>query len=147
MLEDYYVKPSTVDRVRANWLAPQIESYLEWLESHRYSRLVLYRGLAQPFQYRACHWLPRPARFSQGGHGAAGGANRDFGECHPDVHESRRRQRRRGFSVPLLLVRSPRPVRARRRSSRGECPTGPNPNSPSTRVLSSQRFSNPPRLP
>jgi hypothetical protein len=24
MLEDYYVKPSTVDRVRASWLAPQI---------------------------------------------------------------------------------------------------------------------------
>jgi len=33
MLEDYYVKPATVDRVRASWLAPQIESYLEWLES------------------------------------------------------------------------------------------------------------------
>jgi integrase/recombinase XerD len=28
MLEDYYVKPSTVDSVRASWLAPQIESYL-----------------------------------------------------------------------------------------------------------------------
>jgi hypothetical protein len=33
MLEDYYAKPSTVDRVRANWLAPQIESYLKWLEA------------------------------------------------------------------------------------------------------------------
>ena len=40
MLEDYYVKPATVDRVRASWLAPQIESYLEWLESHRYSHLA-----------------------------------------------------------------------------------------------------------
>ena len=37
MLEDYYVKPSTVDRVRASWLASQIESYL-----HHYSRLVVY---------------------------------------------------------------------------------------------------------
>jgi integrase/recombinase XerD len=45
MLEDDYVKPSTVDRVRASWLAPQIESYLEWLEAHRYSRLVVYRRL------------------------------------------------------------------------------------------------------
>jgi hypothetical protein len=45
MLEDYYVKPATVDRVRASWLAPQIENYLEWLESHRYSRLVVYRRL------------------------------------------------------------------------------------------------------
>jgi len=40
MLEDYYVKPSTIDRVRASWLAPQIESYLEWLEALGYSRLV-----------------------------------------------------------------------------------------------------------
>jgi hypothetical protein len=29
MLEDYYVKPSTIDRVRSSWLAPQIERYLE----------------------------------------------------------------------------------------------------------------------
>jgi integrase/recombinase XerD len=45
MLEDYYVWPSTIDRVRASWLAPQIESYLEWLEAHRYSRLIVYRRL------------------------------------------------------------------------------------------------------
>jgi hypothetical protein len=43
MLEDYYVRPSTLDRIRASWLAPQIESYLEWLEIHGYSRLVVYR--------------------------------------------------------------------------------------------------------
>jgi integrase/recombinase XerD len=43
MLEDYYVKPSTIDRVRSSWLAPQIESYLEWLQAHGYSRLVVYR--------------------------------------------------------------------------------------------------------
>jgi hypothetical protein len=29
MLEDYYVKPTTMDRVRSSWLALQIESYLE----------------------------------------------------------------------------------------------------------------------
>src|SRR3974390_347890 len=51
MLEDYYVKPSTVDRVRASWLAPQIESYLEWLEFHRYSRLVVYRRLPVLFHF------------------------------------------------------------------------------------------------
>jgi len=51
MLEDYYVKPATVDRVRASWLAPQIESYLEWLESHRYSHLVVYRRLPLLFHF------------------------------------------------------------------------------------------------
>jgi integrase/recombinase XerD len=45
MLEDYSVKPSTIDRVRSSWLAPQIESYLEWLQAHGYSRLVVYRRL------------------------------------------------------------------------------------------------------
>jgi integrase/recombinase XerD len=45
MLEDYYVKPTAIDRVRSSWLAPQIESYLEWLQAHGYSRLVVYRRL------------------------------------------------------------------------------------------------------
>ena len=51
MLEDYYVKPSTIDRVRASWLAPQIESYLGWLEAHGYSRLVVYRRLPLLFHF------------------------------------------------------------------------------------------------
>jgi site-specific recombinase XerD len=51
MLEDYYVKPSTIDRVRASWLAPQMESYLEWLQTHGYSRLVVYRRLPLLFHF------------------------------------------------------------------------------------------------
>jgi hypothetical protein len=51
MLEDYYVKPSTIDRVRRSWLAPQIESYLEWLQAHGYSRLVVYCRLPLLFQF------------------------------------------------------------------------------------------------
>src|SRR5437588_8178850 len=51
MLEDYYVKPSTIDRVRSSWLAPQIESYLEWLQAHGYSRLVVYRRLPLLFHF------------------------------------------------------------------------------------------------
>jgi hypothetical protein len=51
MLEDYYVKPSTIDRVRASWLAPQMESYLEWLQAHGYSRLVVYRRLPLLFHF------------------------------------------------------------------------------------------------
>ena len=51
MLEDYYVKPSTIDRVRASWLAPQIENYLQWLEVHHYSRLVVYRRLPLLFHF------------------------------------------------------------------------------------------------
>ncbi len=51
MLEDYYVKPSTIDRVRASWLAPQTESYMGWLEAHCYSRLVVYRRLPLLFHF------------------------------------------------------------------------------------------------
>jgi len=51
MLEDYSVKPSTIDRIRGSWLAPQIESYLEWLEAHGYSRLVVYRRLPLLFHF------------------------------------------------------------------------------------------------
>ncbi len=51
MLEDYYVKPATIDRVRGSWLAPQIESYLEWLQAHGYSRLVVYRRLPLLFYF------------------------------------------------------------------------------------------------
>jgi site-specific recombinase XerD len=41
MLEQYYVKPQTVDRIRANWLAEPIERYVTWLHQRDYNaRLV-----------------------------------------------------------------------------------------------------------
>jgi integrase len=43
MLERYFVKPSTVDRIRANWLAPQIERYVEWMVSEGYAIRNIYR--------------------------------------------------------------------------------------------------------
>ena len=36
MLENYFLRPATVDRVRASWLAPQIERYVEWMHAHGY---------------------------------------------------------------------------------------------------------------
>jgi site-specific recombinase XerD len=36
MLEEYFVKPATVDRIRASWIGPQIERYVEWLAEHGY---------------------------------------------------------------------------------------------------------------
>src|ERR1035441_9073441 len=36
MLEHYFVRPSTIDRIRASWLAPQIEQYVEWMEAQGY---------------------------------------------------------------------------------------------------------------
>ena len=44
MLEDYFAKPSTIDRIRAHWLAPQIERYVEWMQMSGYAdRTILSR--------------------------------------------------------------------------------------------------------
>ena len=37
MLECYFIKPGTVDRVRCSWIAPQIERYVDWLAEHGYA--------------------------------------------------------------------------------------------------------------
>lgn len=37
MLEHYYVRPVTVDRIRSSWIAPAIEQYVNWLTGQRYS--------------------------------------------------------------------------------------------------------------
>jgi hypothetical protein len=41
MLENYYFRPATVDRIRTSWIAPAIEQYVNWLtERHYTSRSV-----------------------------------------------------------------------------------------------------------
>ncbi len=37
MLEEYFVKPATVDRLRGSWIGAEIERYVEWLVEHGYS--------------------------------------------------------------------------------------------------------------
>lgn len=36
MLEDYFVRPRTVDRIRSSWLGPEIERYVDWLSERGY---------------------------------------------------------------------------------------------------------------
>ena len=36
MLEKYFVKPQTVDRIRASWIGPEVESYVAWMAEHGY---------------------------------------------------------------------------------------------------------------
>lgn len=44
MLERYYVRPDTIDRVRSSWIGSCIERYVEWLTENGYnSRTVLRR--------------------------------------------------------------------------------------------------------
>jgi integrase/recombinase XerD len=37
MLEAYFVKPSTVDRIRASWIGPELERYADWLSDQGYA--------------------------------------------------------------------------------------------------------------
>ena len=43
MLEDYFVKPDTVDRIRASWIGPQIEQYVIWLADRGYGARCVWR--------------------------------------------------------------------------------------------------------
>jgi integrase/recombinase XerD len=46
MLDHYFTKPSTLDRVRASWFAPAIEKYVERLAGEGYSRSSITRRVA-----------------------------------------------------------------------------------------------------
>ena len=51
MLEHYFVKPSTIDRIRGSWLGSQIESYVEWMEVHGYARPTVLRRVPLLFHF------------------------------------------------------------------------------------------------
>ena len=43
MLETYFVKPQTVDRIRACWIGAEIERYAGWLAEQGYSTRTVRR--------------------------------------------------------------------------------------------------------
>ena len=45
MLEQYYVRPVTVDRIRSSWIALPIEQYVEWLTALRYTQSSVSRRI------------------------------------------------------------------------------------------------------
>ena len=44
-LERFYARPATVDRIRAGWLGPQIEQYVEWMAAQGYAARAVYRRI------------------------------------------------------------------------------------------------------
>jgi len=46
MLEQYFLRPTTVDRIRSNWLAPQIEQYVEWMHAQKYAEYSITHRIA-----------------------------------------------------------------------------------------------------
>jgi site-specific recombinase XerD len=43
MLEQFFVKPSTVDRLRASWIGAEIDAYVVWLTEHGYGLKSVWR--------------------------------------------------------------------------------------------------------
>jgi integrase/recombinase XerD len=43
MLESYFVKPETVDRVRASWIGEEVERYVVWMAERGYSSRCVFR--------------------------------------------------------------------------------------------------------
>ena len=43
MFERYYIKPETIDRLRASWLSEPIEQYVQWLDGQGYSPRCVHR--------------------------------------------------------------------------------------------------------
>ncbi len=43
MLENYFIKPETVGRIRASWIGEPIERYVHWLAENGYAARNVYR--------------------------------------------------------------------------------------------------------
>jgi integrase/recombinase XerD len=51
MLEHYFVKPSTIDRLRGSWIAGEVEAYVAWLAEHDYSPKCIWRRVPIVFAF------------------------------------------------------------------------------------------------
>jgi integrase/recombinase XerD len=67
MLEHYFVKPDTLDRLRASWIGEPIEQYVTWLHEHGYAARNVFRRVPLLWQFGefaraqgATHWEELP---------------------------------------------------------------------------------------
>src|SRR5687768_4108963 len=51
MFEQYFVKPDTSDRLRASWLAAEIEAYFVWLVDEGFSTKCIWRRAPIAFAF------------------------------------------------------------------------------------------------
>ena len=51
MLDQYFVKPSTIDRIRGSWIAAEIETYVAWLAGQGYSTRSIWRRVPIAFAF------------------------------------------------------------------------------------------------
>jgi integrase/recombinase XerD len=51
MLEQYFIKPATIDRLRGSWIAAEIEAYLAWLVDEGYSAKSIWRRVPVAYAF------------------------------------------------------------------------------------------------
>ena len=51
MLEQYFVRPETLDRIRASWIGAEIESYVTWLADRAYGTKTVWRHVPIVFAF------------------------------------------------------------------------------------------------
>lgn len=60
MIEKYYSKPQTIDRIRANWLGDPIERYVTWMHDQGYAARNVFRRVPLLFHF-GCYAQARGA--------------------------------------------------------------------------------------
>ncbi|MBM4322619.1 MAG: integrase [Deltaproteobacteria bacterium] len=56
MLERYFTRPDTVDRIRASWIGGPIERYIEWLTECHYSTRTIWHRVPVLFHFGQYAW-------------------------------------------------------------------------------------------
>lgn len=51
MLEEYFIKPATIDRLQGSWIAAEIEAYVAWLVEQGYSAKSIWRRVPIAFAF------------------------------------------------------------------------------------------------
>ena len=51
MLEEYFMKPATVDRFRGSWIGAEIETYGAWLVDQGYGTKSIWRRVPIAFAF------------------------------------------------------------------------------------------------
>ena len=51
MLEHYFIKPLTIDRLRGSWIASEVEAYVVWLAEQGYSTKSIWRRVPIVFAF------------------------------------------------------------------------------------------------
>ena len=65
MLERYFIKPETIDRIRNAWLGEPIERYVSWLTEQGYSARNVYRRVPLLMHFAEFTWAHGARRFEE----------------------------------------------------------------------------------